>query len=373
MSIELLSCRLHLPLIVLTGGGMLIALICSGFRLLRNKQAKSLWNKPCDEDFELVGEVSRLFLYPVKGCAGVEVSSIKVTSHGLQSEHGILDRSFFVMKDQRVLNSIRCRAISYIQIRIVLIDLNPAIELSYPIEKRFGTVLVPLMQQLPRNAKIIEAKFQKNNFKGVDCGDNAANWLGQVLGLTEVRLAQHLPSLCYRSANSVGKRSIEYEQEFKILYQNYTDLHMISEESLQALNLRLANDGSPEGVEQVDGLNFRPNVFVKNTLEAWHEDRWAHIRIGCDCELEQVENCFRCMNTTISKLQTENTETIKQRVKVVATKEPLNTLRKFRRAKNEDEDKRVQHSPFFGCLMGTRRPGLIKVGDQVKAVIVEEV
>ena len=381
MNVQLLPNRRQLSLLTLTGGGLLLALY-GAIRLLRRKSKKFSWKKPKDEEFELVGKVSRLFIYPIKGCSAVEVDSIRVTSHGLQSKHGVFDRSFFILdKNQRVLNSILCRAIGSVQVRIVDTNSSLALELSCLLEPHLGTVHVPLIHELSPDARIVEGKFQKDNFKGVDCGDIVAAWLKEVLDVPEARLAQHLPSLSFRPANSVGKRTTNYEREFKIIYQNYTDLHLIAESSLEALNQRLSDQGKPEGVKNIDGLNFRPNLFIKDTPETWHEDRWAHVRIGDECELEQVGNCFRCMNTTISKTKFSNFESVdsedvgaqKHKPKLVATKEPLNTLRQFRRAKNEEEDKRVKHSPFFGCLMGTRRPGLIRVTDRVKAVIVDQV
>lgn len=84
-------------------------------------------------------------------------------------------------------------------------------------------------------------------------------------------------------------------------------------------------------------------------------DHWRHIRVGRDTEFLQIENCFRCANTTI---EDDN------------RKEPIYTLRKFRRSKIASEDKRVASAPFFGCLLGTMKEGRIRVGDTVDAILV---
>lgn len=213
-------------------------------------------------------------------------------------------------------------------------------------------IQIPIKDKLSDSDEIFEAEFKKRKIKGIVCNKNINNFFTQYLG-TNVRLIQHLHELKYRPANSVKKIDLTFEKKFNITFQNYVDFHFICMQSLDLLNQKITqNSGSQY---QVSGLNFRPNMTVIDTKEAFDEDRWRIIKIN-KVKFIQIENCFRCSNTTIED---------------ATRKEPIKTLRTFRRSKIKEEDKRVSGAPFFGCLIGTLRGGKIKVGDKIEAVLVD--
>jgi uncharacterized protein YcbX len=375
-------------LAVMTGSAALLVLLpLAAVLYLRKRRSKH--SLPRIDQYERVGHVQQLYVYPIKACEGVPVDSLQATVGGLCTVDGLFDRSFCVVDaTQKVLNSIRCRAIGGIHIRIVrcpngtvaqqpTVDscatVRVCIELSYPLEPEVAPILVPVWPEKPTDARILKGAFLNDHFEGVDCGDPVAEWLQHVLESPGARLVQHVPSIRLRPANSVNKHSAAYEQEFQIMYQNYCDLHLITKASILALNEEVRSKRSAESAVQVDGRNFRPNVLVDDSPGAWHEDAWKHVWIG-GCVFEQIQNCFRCPNTTVSKvIEKENKETGLKRKRLMGTSEPLNTLRTFRRSTDTVEDQRVKGSPFFGCLMGTRKAGKFNVGDQVYAVLVDKI
>lgn len=368
-------------LTLMAGSGLLLVLLpLAAVLYMRKKRFKQLG--PAVDRYEEVGRVQQLFVYPIKGCEGVPVDVLVATTGGLCTPDRVFDRSFCVVDSKRkVLNSIRCRAIGGVHIRIIgkphqSTD-DPSIQawlkLSYPLEPEAGTMMVPVYATPPSDSRLLKGAFMNDEFEGIDCGDQVAEWFAHVLQTPDARLVQHASSKKYRAANSVGKKSAAFEQQFQIMYQNYSDLHLITKPSVIALNkqvrLRQATsasdmDGDRKPPVEVDGRNFRPNVIVDETAGAWVEDQWSFVRIG-DCVLQQIQNCFRCANTTVSNV----IETESQRKRLVGTSEPLQTLRTFRRSTDRAEDQRVKGSPFFGCLMGTRRSGQFSVGDSVWAVI----
>lgn len=360
----------------------------------RNRSKSKSKQLPDVSEYEKVGQIDQLLVYPIKACEGVLVKRLIADLGGLRTEEGLFDRSYCILnKDQKVLNSIRCRAIGGINIDILSFT-NPLVvehlrshpneqqqlpnscqtwlKLHYPIEPKFGFCLVPVLKEKPSNAVILKGSFTRDEFEGIDCGDRVSKWLELVLDIPEPRLLQFVNSLNYRPSNSYGKYSADFENEFKIMYQNYCDLHLICRKSVDALNQKVKTV-KPDQDIKVSGLNFRPNLIVSHTIEAWHEDNWAYVMLG-ECVLEQIQNCFRCNNTTVSEIVEKVSQmTGVMRHKLVGTNEPLNTLKQFRRSKYEEDDKRVKGSPFFGCLLGTRKEGTFQVGDPVLAVIDQKI
>ena len=75
---------------------------------------------------------------------------------------------------------------------------------------------------------------------------------------------------------------------------------MISEESLQDLNLRLIrdgmassqNEGKPEDY-QIPMDRFRPNVVIKG-CNPYEEDTWQRVRVGGGVIMDVIKPCARC-------------------------------------------------------------------------------
>lgn len=216
------------------------------------------------------------------------------------------------------------------------------------------SIKIPIKVKLEEDDEIEEGEFKNRKMKGVVCSRKINEFFSDYLA-TPVKLLQHLPELEYRPANSVKKINESEEKKYNIMFQNYVDFHFISIQSLDLLNQKIAeNSGSSN---TVSGLNFRPNMFVTDTFEPFQEDKWKYIKFRDNTtKFVQIENCFRCANTTIEDGQ---------------RKEPLHTLRKFRRSRFKEEDKRVNSAPFFGVLCGTLNEGIIRKDDKIEAVLVD--
>ncbi|XP_003216077.2 mitochondrial amidoxime reducing component 2 [Anolis carolinensis] len=282
-----------------------------------------------------VGTVSGLFLYPLKSCRGLSVDKAEVTELGLRS--GVLsDRCWTVMKEDGEMLSAKEEP------RLVLISVTHEdgyITLNAPEMK---ALKIPL--QLPRTNSIRNCRRLGAEGEGRDCGEEAAQWITTFLNTKPYRLAHYEPNMMTRKSRDVLP---EFEITDEVAYAEGSPILLISEASLDDLNSRLE--------EKVSITNFRPNIFVTGCAP-FEEDSWSQILIG-NVQMKGILPCPRCIFTTIDP----NTG-------IMHKKEPLKTLKRYRKYASTE-----QHSyksfPPFGCLYGIEKTGMLAVGDPVYEII----
>ena len=169
--------------------------------------------------------------------------------------------------------------------------------------------------------------------RGVDAGDEAADWFSALLE-TPVRLVE-MTDDCLRPPDPDVARPgdlVSFADCFPVL--------LIGRASLEELNGRL---GAPTSMRR-----FRPNLVVEGA-RAFAEDHWWRLRIG-EVEFEGAENCERCTFPTIDP------ETgVKD-----PRREPMRTLATFRR--------RPEGGVFLGQNLIPRTLGTVRVGDPVEVL-----
>ena len=226
--------------------------------------------------------VSRLFVYPVKSCAGVELREAVLTDAGLD-----LDRAWMVVDDQGGFVSQR--------------EL-PRMALIRPQLKTLEIVLrAPGMLALHLAIDAVEhpvrVRVWDDEVAAYDMGDVAAQWFSDFLGhtpdaqpvprLRKLRLVRFDPE--HRRLSSLRwTGGLEAPNQFSDGYP----LLVASEASLAGLNQRLAAAGqAPVGIER-----FRPNLVLAG-VEAHDEDRVDLLRIATEAgeaRLQPVKPCARC-------------------------------------------------------------------------------
>lgn len=152
----------------------------------------------------------------------------------------------------------------------------------------------------------------------VDCGDAIAAWLSPKIRKTEsVRLFQAVDS--------------SYSQKQHFTW--YTDLHLITQASLAALNTHLTTS--------VDQTPFRPNIVIDGE-EAFAELLWSQIVIGE--MLYTVKPCERCGYVAVNQKtgQSDRSEVLIEIVK--------------------------NHEQNFGVYLSTAQSSQIAVGDEITVV-----
>jgi hypothetical protein len=232
--------------------------------------------------------IESLHIYPVKSCAGIDVVRSRVERAGLAH-----DREWMIVTpDGRFLTQRELPALARIRP-----DLGP----TTLILRAPG--LEPLHVEHDSQDPSVEVRVWQDRCRAVDCGDEAARWLGRCLG-REARLVR-FPASERRRSNPHWTGADEGFSRFADGFA----LLLISTGSLEDLNARLA---TPLPMNR-----FRPNLVLAG-LEPYQEDLLDELTDG-SVRLRAVKPCTRCAITTTD-----------QATGVVAGAEPLATLKTYR-------------------------------------------
>lgn len=247
---------------------------------------------------DVAAQIARLFVYPVKSCAGVEVQEALLTETGLD-----LDRAWMVVNAQGMFMTQRE---------------HPRLALVQPqISSDELLLSAPKMQDL-RIALTAErqpllVRIWDDEVPAFDMGDEATQWLTQFLGMPETS-GQSTTTGPYRLVrfNPAHRRvsSLQWTEGVQALNQ-FSDgfpLLVLSEASLAQLNERLA----AAGYASVSIERFRPNVLLSG-LQAHDEDQLSvmHIETGAEeVLLKPVKPCPRCPIPDVDPITAQTGTTI---------------------------------------------------------------
>lgn len=262
---------------------------------------------PCGvKYFGGMATVSALTVYPVKGCAGVEVERVGVGSTGLAH-----DRLFAVVgADGAGLWQGETPRLAVIRCEVS--DGGARLALSAP---GAGELVLDVVT----DGAAVPVRVEKWPGVGVDQGDRAAEWLSGVLGRS-VRLV---------------REPVRARDE-----DDPTAVHVLSVSSLDGLNARIA----ARGADPVPMERFRPNVVITGWSQPHTEDRVGRMTVG-GVEVGFGELAIRCAVTLVD-----------QPTGVRVGPEPLRTLADYRREPD---------GVSFGLKAAVLEPGEIAVGDTV--------
>lgn len=219
---------------------------------------------------DLATHIARLFVYPVKSCAGVTLQEAELTDTGLD-----LDRAWMVVDSEGGFVSQRELP------RMALVSVQ--LKYSEVVLRAPGMLALHLaIDAVEQPAKV---RVWDDEVPAYDMGDVAAQWFSDFLG-QRLRLVRFDPEH-RRLSNLKWTGGVEAPNQFADGFP----LLVASEGSLAELNARLAAGGhAAVGMER-----FRPNIVLAG-LEAHDEDRIDVLRIAAAEEvlLRPVKPCPRC-------------------------------------------------------------------------------
>lgn len=256
--------------------------------------------------------LAKIFIYPIKSTAPVEVQQAQVLADGLAH-----DRRFVVTDAKgRFLTARRFP-------RMVLIR-------AQPVEGGL-TVSAPGMPALSLQRADFPGQHEpvtiwKDEVLGQQCGDKADRWLSEYLGI-DARL-RFMGPRTHRPARGGGT----------VMFADAAALLLLSEASIADLNTQLE--------DAVEVRNFRPNLLVSG-CDAYAEDQWSEIEIG-EAKLKSLWRCQRCIVTTVHP---DTGEKHPQR-------QPLATLEQVRGTADGQAE--------FGMNLSVVRTGQISVGQALE-------
>jgi hypothetical protein len=280
-------------------------------------------------DADLSGTIARLFVYPVKSCAGIEVQEALLTDTGLD-----LDRAWMVVDANGLFLTQRAL---------------PRMALIRPQLKSEEMVLrAPGMLALHVAIDAVEAPITvtvwRDTVPAWDMGPVAAQWFSDFLG-QPCRLVRFDPEQ-RRLSSMDWTGGVEAPNQFADGFP----VLIASEASVQELNRRLQAGGhATVGIER-----FRPNVVLAG-VEPYDEDRVDLVRVegGAEGELhlQPVKPCARCPIPDIDPATAESSPAVGD------------TLRTYR------QDKRLDGAITFGMNAIVRQGAgqMLRVGQRVAA------
>ena len=238
---------------------------------------ETLSDAAADAPADLAAIISRLYVYPVKSCAGVEVQQSLLTETGLEFDRAwmIVDGSGDFLTQREL----------------------PRMALIKPQLKHFEMVLrAPGMLALHIALDQVEApvrvRLWNDEVAAFDMGPIAAQWFSDFLGVA-ARLVRFDPEH-KRISSLQWTGGIEALNQFN---DGYSVL-VISEASLDQFNEKLLAQGDAAvGMER-----FRPNIVLGNSMQATEllphdEDRLELLQIATEqgaARLKPVKPCPRC-------------------------------------------------------------------------------
>lgn len=230
--------------------------------------------------------ISRLFIYPIKSCAPVEVESLVFDEAG-----PVGDRRFMLVDEAgRFLTQRSLPAMAFIQasyqgndLYVTYKDENSALLVSS--EDRFEQQQVQVWNDV---------------VTGADCGDQAAEWFSRVLEKT-CRLVA-VSNKTQRQVNQKYAKPAElvgFADGFPVL--------VVSQSSLDALSASLGRE--------LEAERFRPNIMVEGS-KPFEELQWKQLRANKGL-LAIVKPCERCViptrNLKSQKKETDVVQLLKEK------------------------------------------------------------
>jgi len=298
---------------------------------------------PADGDWVSVGRVEKLYLYPVKSLAHLEVKEMDLGQFG-GFLGNIKDRQFMVCDlNGKFVTSRKYPNMALIQPKVE----DGSIRLSYPGKP-------DIIASIKVDGRKMECNVWGGDCEGLDLGDEVSKWLSDIiLGKPEgIRLVYHQSQTSSRpDAEKNDYLTPLMVEGDKPYYADGCPYLLLSQASVDKLNIVLKDKNIDMVVEET---RFRPNIFISGDFDAHTEDKWSYVKIG-DSIFRNIKPCTRCIFTTVDPR--------------TGTKDqggnPLKTLREYRSTEDPTEKKAYGTSPLFGINMGLQVPGRIEVGMDV--------
>lgn len=228
----------------------------------------------------MLPQISQLFVYPIKSCAGISVSSFQFDKKG-----PLFDRRWMLV-NSLTGNFLSQREIPKMSLITTCIE-NGVVWASQSfcddLEK---SICLPVINtdSESQQYEIKNVQVWDDNVQGYDCGDEIAQWFSQVLGC-ECRLI-------YQGENDRFASEKYAEKGTEVSFADGFPLLVVAHSSLEILN--------NECNSVVSAANFRPNVVVKNTI-AFEERVWEKLETN-NVGMKVVKPCERCVIPTINPL-----------------------------------------------------------------------
>ena len=259
-------------------------------------------------------QISDLYIYPIKGCAGSRVNSAELTATGFANDRLLM----FTTPSGQFVTQRKYPKMALIRPKIE----GHTLTLDAP---DMPTITLPIQRHGDPKRVVV----WRDAVDAIDQGDGVAEWAKQFLG-ADLRLVAMMDG-AKRHINPDFAFSPEDVNSFS---DGYATL-ILSQASLDLLNSKL---DAAVGMDR-----FRPNIVVTG-CDPHAEDFWKQLRIA-GVSFSNVKPCARCSVPTVNQ-QTG-----------VMGKEPNRTLARYRKFPN---------GVMFGANLVHHDFGRLAIGDAIE-------
>ena len=264
------------------------------------------------EDGSEVGQVSELFIHPIRALRPVKMpKSWMLGPKGFLYDKGMC--LLFKESNERLKHTTK----GYEALCGINVSLSEDAQVTLT-HKDKPDLVIDLNDF--KNMENYTVETCPKGFEYGHVGDKASNWISDIIG-KEVRLM-------FSPEKKLSGELIEI--------QHYSPVLIIGEASLE--------DFSKEAGWDVEMERFRPNIVSINQ-GAYEDETWQEIRIG-EAVLEFDHRCTRCSITNVN-------------FDGVRTSDTMETLRRYR-PRCEKTNKAV-----FGSYFIVKKTGLVTPGDKI--------
>ncbi len=266
-------------------------------------------------------QVTGLFIYPIKGLAGVSLSEANLEQRGLA-----YDRRWMLVDEEGVFISQR----EVNKMALLKPEMTGKELIIHASHLSIGPLRVPLKPATV--SQQIQVQVWENSCEAQFVSPAADRWLSRVLGAN--------CRLVYMPDSSIRPLKATYGLPGEMVgFADSCPLLVLGEASLADLNNRLEH---PVPIDR-----FRPNIVFSGG-QPYEEESWRNFHIGA-VSLRGIRTCARCQVITIDQ----------QSAKI--GQEPLRTLSTYRRQGNK---------VLFGLYASLAKAGengsaLLRVGDRI--------
>ncbi|OQR86082.1 mosc domain protein [Achlya hypogyna] len=278
----------------------------------------------------LVATVQDLFVYPIKSCKGLRLTSSAVLPQGLAC-----DRQWIITDAEG--NFITQRKYP----RMALIA--PQVDVTRPDELTLsGPGMPDLVVPVTRTGPELRVRVFKDFMQGIDQGAAAAEWVSSYLQLPNLRLVRFKDGF-HRPC----------EEEFAPGHgTGFADGYPI------LIACQASIDAMAAAAQQPVRMNrFRPNIVMTGT-PPFADDVWGHFEVG-GLRFQNVKPCSRCNMPSVNQEKGERDDAgAALQTALLASRNGQQLSFLDKRAKNV----------FFGSNVVTLQKGTIRVGDSLKVL-----
>lgn len=236
-------------------------------------------------------------IYPIKSCAPYRTSSTWVINRrGLK-----YDREWMIVRSSGVAMTQKSDP-KLCLIQPTIQEAENTLTLSFPYAP---SIRIPLRRHMNDNRIIsmfCQSKVCGDRIDGIDCGDEVADWLDDVLCTSGLRLIQ-------QNVNDKRTAKNSNETQHAISLSNQAQFLLINVASVDWLTKKVDDwmelDDVPEKMLQNTIDRFRANLIVESATPL-EESQWKSLRIG-NVQFTATGPCTRCQMICIDQSTGEKT------------------------------------------------------------------